>query len=801
MERQGQLIYRLEDIELDAVQGCLRREGQEQRLRQKTLQVLLYLIEQRQQPVTREELRETIWPEVIVGDNALEQCLAEIRRSLGDNSRHPRFIRTIPKVGYCFIGRVEEVRRGRPTTIETREITAVEIEYEEEGPSPAQPAETLPRAMPAPGLKQGSLRRPFLFAIATVLLGAALALAIYVKPAKRSSVEVALPQVPGRKPLAVMYFENQSDSRELDWLCEGLADMLITDLSRSARLTVLGRQQLHLLLERIGRRRAETIRLDDAIEIGRLSQAETIILGSFAGFGDKLHISVNLYDARSGQLLTSESLVADKPADILDQVDLLSLKVASHLGTAPNEQAGRAPLVSVMTDNLDAYRNYSLAMEQVQMYQFPEATELLEKAVALDPQFAMAYARIGYIYAVRWGLKEKARPYLEKAFQRPDHLTDKDRLYITAWHASAAADPLAAIEIYQKMLAYYPLEVEAYQRLCWLLISQKRFDEALLTVKQGLTIDPESKDLYNGLGTVYYNQNKYQEAIAAYQRYVDLAPTDPNALDSLGTCLQTLGRYDEAIAAFQRALTVNAESRVAIIHLGNAYLQQGFYRAALEQYQRFLQIARDDWSRGRSYEYMAYVYLRWGDLNRAEAAARQSTRYYKQAPLVSYLVAFARGNRQATERLRDELLAKLSYVEASERGFLRLYYYNLGCLALKSGQAVKALEYFKESQQHQKIYWYLDPSEDGLANAYLEVGQLDDAIAEYERILSVNQYYPLAHYHLAQAYERKGEHERARAAYERFLQIWEKADPDIPELMAAKKQLQVRERSAQNPPG
>src|SRR5688500_17037616 len=142
MERQGQLIYRLEDIELDAAQGSLRCDGQEQRLRQKTLQVLLYLIEQRQRPVTREELRETIWPEVIVGDNALEQCLAEIRRSLGDNSRHPRFIKTIPKVGYCFIGPVEEVRRGRPTTIETREITSVEIEYEEEGPSPAQPAET-----------------------------------------------------------------------------------------------------------------------------------------------------------------------------------------------------------------------------------------------------------------------------------------------------------------------------------------------------------------------------------------------------------------------------------------------------------------------------------------------------------------------------------------------------------------------------------------------------------------------------------------------------------------------------------
>jgi len=792
MGRQGQPIYRLEDVELDAAQGCLKRDGQQQRLRHKTLQVLLYLIEQRQRPVTREELRETIWPEISVGDNALEQCLAEIRRSLGDDSRHPRFVKTIPKVGYCFIGRVEEVSAGEPLTIKTREVTTVEIEYEEESSNPTQFAQPIPQAMPARQLQPWRWRRLLLISISAVLLAAVMTLALTFRPARRPTVEVTLPQVPGRKPLAVMYFENQSDSRELDWLREGLADMLITNLSRSKKLTVLGRQQLHLLLERIGHRQADAIRLDDAVEIGRRTQADAIVMGGFARLGEKLRISVNLYDARNGQPLASESFVDDKPEDLLNQIDLLSLKLVSHLGAAPDEPSGRTPLARVMTTNLDAYRCYSLAMEQVQMFQFPEAVELLEKAITLDAQFAMAYARIGYIYAVRAAPKEKAKPYLEKAFQRSDRLTDKDRLYIAAWHASANADPRTAIEMYQKMIAAYPLEVEAYQRLCWLLLAQERLDEALLVVKQGLVIDSESNDLYNGLGSVYYFQNNYEEALAAYQRYVDLAPADPNALDSLGTCLQTLGRYDEAIAAFQRALAINAESRVARIHLGHAYLQQGRYRAALEQYERFFRIARDDWSRGRSYEYIASSYLKRGDLDRAEAAARQSTRYYKQAPLVALLVANARDRHQPAEKLKNEFLAKLSYAEASDRGFLRLYYYKLGCLALRSGQAAKAVEHFKEALRHQKIYWYIDPAEDCLANAYLEMGQLDDAIAEYERILSSNQNYPLAHYHLAQAYERKGEQPRARAAYERFLHDWEHADPDIPELIAAKKQLGIQ---------
>lgn len=789
MQRRVGQIYRFEDIEIDAALGSVKHDGQQQRLRQQTLQVLLYLIEQRQRPVTREELRETIWPEVIVSDNALEQCLAEIRRSLGDSSRQPRFIKTIPKVGYCFIGQVEEIYTDEPSTTHTREITTVEIEYEEESTPIPQASETVLQTLPTPKLRQRNRQRLAGLAVMTAVLAVVIAMAISYWPVRRSSVEVTLPQVPGKKPLAVMYFENQSDNHELEWMREGLADMLITNLSRSTRLTVLGRQQLHLLLERIGHRQAEAIRLDDAIEIGRKSKAETIVLGSFARLGEKLRISVNLYDAQSGQSIASESLVADKPEDVLGQIELLSLKLASHLGATSDEQNGRTPLASVMTNSLDAYRYYSLALEQTQMFQFPEAIALLEKAIAHDAQFAMAYARIGYIYAVRNGLKEKAKPYLEKAFQQSERLTDKDRLYITAWHASTAADPATAIEIYQKMIAHYPLEVEAYQRLCWLLVAQEQFDEAQTVVKKGLLIDPESVDLYNGLGTAYSHQGKYEEALTAFQHYVDLAPTDPNAYDSLGTCFQTIGRYEEAVAAFQRAITINAEARIAVIHLGHAYLQQGRYKAAVEQYQRFFQIARDDWSRGRSCEYLAHTYLQWGHMDKAEAAAQQADRYYKQVTLVSCLVAFAKGNNQKTEKLKNECLTQLSYSEAADRGLLRLYYYRLGLLALKSGDTAKAIEHFKASQLHSQIYWYIDPSEDSLANTYLATGQFDDAIAEYEKILGVNPNYPLAHYHMAQAYERKGEREQARTAYEQFLQIWKNADPDIPEVVAAKKQL------------
>ena len=83
----------------------------------------------------------------------------------------------------------------------------------------------------------------------------------------------------------------------------------------------------------------------------------------------------------------------------------------------------------------------------------------------------------------------------------------------------------------------------------------------------------------------------------------------------------------------------------------------------------------------------------------------------------------------------------------------------------------------------------IDSFEDCLANAYLELGQLEEAITEYNRILKLNPNYPLLHYHLGQAYERKGQGEQARAEYQPFLEIWKDADQDVPEVIAAKKAL------------
>src|SRR5205823_4740148 len=109
MNTQSQRLYRLDGVEIDTSRVCLKRDGEERHLRQQTFQVLVYLLEQRERLVTKDEVIAHVWHDTAVTDNALEQCLAEIRKVLGDDSRHPRFIKTIPRAGYRFIGKVEEV--------------------------------------------------------------------------------------------------------------------------------------------------------------------------------------------------------------------------------------------------------------------------------------------------------------------------------------------------------------------------------------------------------------------------------------------------------------------------------------------------------------------------------------------------------------------------------------------------------------------------------------------------------------------------------------------------------------------
>jgi len=352
--------YRVAGIEVQPSQRCIVRDGRPVYPRAKTFQLLLYLLERPNQLVTKEELLENLWADTAVTDNSLVQCVIELRKALGDEARSPRFIKTIPKGGYQFIAPVED---GDAAGAEMEEVTTVELEYvEEDGPKRSLP---LPRAD----------RKTVLVLAGS--LAAACCLALLGPRLWNRGAEVVLPHVSGKTPVVVMRFDNESASADLDWLRAGLGDMLITNLSRSPRLNVLSRRQFDTLLDREGLGSRSATRLEDALRIARKTHADVVLLGTFGRLGEKIRIGAELHEAAHGKLIAADSVTADRADQILGQVDLLSLRIASRLGSPLSAQEGRAGLSVRMTNHLEAYRDYSVALEEAQAYHSQEAIALL----------------------------------------------------------------------------------------------------------------------------------------------------------------------------------------------------------------------------------------------------------------------------------------------------------------------------------------------------------------------------------------------------------------------------------------
>ena len=748
MEVTAPTRYRFDGVEIDLLRGCVSIGGRELHLRQQALSVLIYLIERRDRLVKKSELFEAVWPGTSVTDDALVQCIKEIRRSLGDETRRPRYVKTVPKVGYRFIGNLEEI----PPPVDTAAADS------KKGVSPTS-------------LLSVSVFRMLLAGIILLLLTI---VGVYLVWAPGSPEENTASSLAGRKTVALLPFENLSSNKEVEWLRKGLPDMLSAGLSDQENLLVINPESIKQISA--GSNATDSF-------FSRPNKANIVISGNFALIGERLRVDVQIHEADGG-LMATESIIVEKAERILSEIDLLSLKISKRLG---GNREDRPPLESVMTDDLEAYRYYSLAVDKANRLENKDAIELLKHSISIDPDFAMAHARIGYAYSVTWGQPENGKPYLEKAFRLSSRLTEKDRMNIAAWYALANYDFDSAIASYRQIIDRFPFEIEAYWRLARLLAGENKRLEAVEVLRNGINLEPDSKDLYNTLGGILSTLSRHEEAISAHERYVLLAPGEPNAYDSLGLSYQWSGNYEKAIESYSKALELNPNFEIALIHLANTRVRQGKYRAAIQLYERYIAIAPSDAEKGRGFDALAFVYLRRGDLNAADAAARKARSIDPKAIWHSYQIAVSKGRRSEARILEQEFADDIRGSDRGARVNRRLDLYRRGNVALNNRQTEQAIESLKEAIRYGPLGWNYDDYEDCLGRAYLEIGNYHDAIKEFNRVLGISPNYPLAHFFLANAYSAIGQKDAALENYRIFLDLWKDADEDLPELETARK--------------
>jgi tetratricopeptide (TPR) repeat protein/DNA-binding winged helix-turn-helix (wHTH) protein len=751
-------IYRTEEVEVDVTHNCVRRLGTDHVLRHQSFQVLLYLLERSGKLVSKEELTAEIWRDAAVTDNALTQCIAEIRKAFGDDSRNPTYIRTISRVGYSFMAPVELVLEDSISKFAlpaTHKIDAVpEIPALAVEPGTLQGLANHPSALiaskpeiPAPpslSSARTSSRKKNYFAVG-ICCGVLILLGLLIGADRRdaSNAQPVVPLTSGHS-LAVMYFENESQRGEFDWLRQGLTDMMITDLSRSGELHVLSRQQLSLLVDS----KDGQASLSQAMHVAQTIHAADFLTGSFCALDGQFRIDIQLHDARNGQIIFADHSVFPNPSSILSQVDVL----AEHLANAMALNSITKPnIAEVTTNNVEAYQYYSLGVEKAQEFENSQALSLLKQATELDPGFAMAYARIGYAYALSDFAPEKGKPYFEKALQLSGHLSEKDRLSIQAWYAISKADYTTAAQTLSRISQLYPQETEAYSRLARLLRAEERPQEALAILHRGLEVNPDDKDLNNALGFVLLSLHRYPEAIDTYQRYVELAPNEPNAHDSLGMAYEQSGSYEDAVNEYNRALALNAEFEPSIIHLGDTYYQTGQYGKAVIQYQKYIQIANTTDAQALGYGNLALVYLAMNQMPEAERAAASELKSNPNAVWGSLVIALKKSDHATVEHLKQVLLKGIPTQERGTPGDQRTKFYYAGYIDLQEGNAQKALAEFSTALRHLPPSSGIDTYEDCLANAELQLGHFQEAATEFSRILQLNPNYPQARAHLAEA--------------------------------------------------
>jgi tetratricopeptide (TPR) repeat protein/DNA-binding winged helix-turn-helix (wHTH) protein len=760
-------LYRFNGFELDPGRRCLRRYGVELHLRHKTFEVLQHLVQHPDRVVEREELIQQVWGGTAVSDDTLSQCIKEIRKALDDHSPERPFIKTVSGHGYRFMAPVEPVF-----------------------PAPAGPAQAAPPAttlLLAPEYSRltSSKRWVWLAAAGIVLVGA-LGLLLTRLAEEQKEAGGSSSQVP--RVVAVMPFRNLNADPELRWLEDGLAGMLTSELMAFRRLHVVGRRQLDMVLDRMALRAPQALPVKDALEVGRRARADTVMLGSFVRLGSHLRIDVAIHQVGSGTLIASERLIAQPPEQILTELDLLGFKLAARMGLQRDSGASDFRLAEATTSNLEAYRYYSLALEQTRGFHNREAIELLKQAIALDPGFAMAHARIGYAYGISWNFREQARPYLERAFRMSNRLSERDRRSISAWYAIMLEDYSGAAQALHQLLRDYPDDLDARLVLGRLLHALGRYQAAIQVLSEGLILAPEIGDLYNAMISSYASLGRHDESIRMAERYVALEPDEANAYDSLGLAYHAAGRFQDALAQYEQARSRAPGFEVAIVHRANTLLQLGRYREALRGYQDYLAHAPSEWERARAFECIAWVHLRRGELELADRAAAAASRFLCSGN--SVLVALERGDWERAERSSHCLLEPQSYNGRGVPLSLRVMHAALIRLALQRGTGAEAIALARKLLRAPPTFWHVRNYEDALAEVFMELGRWREAAREYQRALRMTPNDALATFNLAQAYERLGRPAVARPIYQQFLKLWSHADPELAEYQIARQRLQ-----------
>ncbi len=670
----------------------------------------------------------------------------------------------------------------------------------------------------------------------------------------------AAPSPKIKNSVAVISFENQTGDKAYDYLSKAIPSLLITSLEQRGGLYVVTWERMADLLSQMGEKDAKTIDSESGFRLCRKEGVEAIVLGSFVKAGDVFATDVKVLDVETRKMLKSAGSRGEGADSILrTQIDELSRTISAGVGPAREKIAGKQiPVAEATTISMEAYRYYLRAIEESDKMYDEDARKSLEKAVELDPEFAMAYYMLANVQSNLGNIRARGEA-LQKAKALAHKVTEKERLYIEALYAyMIERDREAEIRLLQELIKKYPREKIAHYELGILYRVRGHHEMAIEEQNRVLELNPDYGTAHNELGYAYLALGNFEKSIEHFHKYALLNPRDANPLDSLAEAYFRMGRLNEAIAKYQEALAVKPDfltSNFCIAYIqalkenpaegmawlekfiaqapsagmkGEGYAFKGFYHCWLGNVNKGmegLQKAEEllasvgDARRKALINYVRwYIYSMRGEFGLARKAVKeyfdgvtypnsQDEAYYKAGYLgILGYIEMNEGKIDSAKTRAAEMTVLLPGLSSRQREWRA---FNASLLqaevALTEGLPDKAIAFFEKTAlpvpfaltEVIPMAGYNTPFlKDVLARAYLQKGDLDRAIAEYEKLITFDPssrarflVHPVLHYRLAKLYEQKGLKAKAVEQYQKFLDLWKDADPGLPEVEDARKRL------------
>ncbi|HYU90162.1 MAG TPA: tetratricopeptide repeat protein [Gemmatimonadales bacterium] len=533
-------VVRFGAFEVDLLAGELFKQGIKIKLQQQPFRVLALLLERPGEVVTREDLRQAIWPAgtFVEFDVGVDAAIHKLRAALGDSAENPRLVETLPRRGYRFIATVDRVAAS------------------EAAPSarpPEERASTPAEAVPLPK------RRPLLWAGA-LAIGVAFLLAMNTGGLRvRLLGRSAAPRI---QSIAVLPLGNLSGDSAQEYFADGMTEALVTKLGKTEGLRVISNTSA---MHYRGTRKTLP-------EIGRELDVDVIVEGAVLRVGNRVRVTAQLIEASSDRHLWAETYERDL-RDVLGLQDAIARAITNaiqiRLSASQQSPVASTPARPVDPEAYDLYLRGRAEWNEWTEDGTKKSIEHFQQAVQRDPGYAPAWAGLSDAYAHLGQFlllpprvaSFKARAAAERAIQLDETLSEARvslaGALLLQWSWSAGEKEL------QRGIALNPNNALAHQWYGWLLSARGQFDAAIREMRRALELDPLSPNKQNSLAATFHRAGRYDEALRYFSDLPDPDLNSEGRHRRIADIYERQGRLREAIAEWLVVLRLRGEQEVA----------------------------------------------------------------------------------------------------------------------------------------------------------------------------------------------------------------------------------------------